>query len=407
MVPTPTPTPAHDPLSAADKAKVLMEALPYIRRFAKKNIVVKYGGNAMTDLTLQKGFAEDVVLLKLVGINPIVVHGGGPQINRLLERLGKQGEFVQGMRVTDTETLSVVEMVLGGLVNQQVVSFINQAGGKAIGLTGKDGAFIRARKLKVQGPSRTSAPSEMLDIGLVGEVVSIDTAIIELLATQDFIPVIAPLGVDEEGTAYNINADVVAGKLAAALQAEKLVILTNTSGVYDKGGEVLRDLTAAQIAALAKDGTISAGMIPKIDFALDAVQNGVEAAHIIDGRVPHALLLEVLTSYGVGTVQEPYCGSPLKAESVALGGQKLLAKVVAATKTVDVALGHAIRACLGDGIQFLSKTFECFRLPWLETGPLSSSPLIKVVGDPIILSVSTWRIEAATWDAYLCISRDC
>jgi acetylglutamate kinase len=302
MVPTPTPTPAHDPLSAADKAKVLMEALPYIRRFAKKNIVVKYGGNAMTDLTLQKGFAEDVVLLKLVGINPIVVHGGGPQINRLLERLGKQGEFVQGMRVTDTETLSVVEMVLGGLVNQQVVSFINQAGGKAIGLTGKDGAFIRARKLKVQGPSRTSAPSEMLDIGLVGEVVSIDTAIIELLATQDFIPVIAPLGVDEEGTAYNINADVVAGKLAAALQAEKLVILTNTSGVYDKGGEVLRDLTAAQIAALAKDGTISAGMIPKIDFALDAVQNGVEAAHIIDGRVPHALLLEVLTSYGVGTV---------------------------------------------------------------------------------------------------------
>jgi acetylglutamate kinase len=286
-------------VSAAQKAQVLIEALPYIQRFWDKNIVVKYGGNAMTDVSLQEDFAEDITLLKLIGMNPVVVHGGGPQINSLLEKIGKQGQFIQGMRVTDDETLDVVEMVLGGLVNQEIVSLINKAGGKAVGLTGKDGNFIHARKMKIA--SKDDAATE-IDIGLVGEVVKIDTAIIDLLDTQDFIPVIAPLGVDESGVAYNINADVVAGKIAVALQAEKLVILTNTKGVLDKQGNVLTGLTAAKIDALVKDGTISGGMIPKIDFALDAVKNGVKTAHIIDGRVPHALLLEVLTSEGVGTL---------------------------------------------------------------------------------------------------------
>ncbi len=286
-------------ITAAQKADVLIEALPYIQRFWDKNIVVKYGGNAMTDVSLQEDFAEDITLLKLVGMNPVVVHGGGPQINSLLSKIGKEGHFIQGMRVTDDETLDVVEMVLGGLVNQEIVTLINKAGGKAVGLTGKDGNFIHARKMTI-----TSAEDKRkkIDIGLVGEVVKIDTAIIDLLDSQDFIPVIAPLGVDENGTAYNINADVVAGKIAIALQAEKLIILTNTKGVLDKQGHVLTNLTAQRIHELVADGTISGGMIPKIDFALDAVKNGVKTAHIIDGRVPHALLLEVLTSGGVGTL---------------------------------------------------------------------------------------------------------
>ncbi len=286
-------------ISAAQKAEVLIEALPYIQRFWDKNIVVKYGGNAMTDHGLQEDFAEDITLLKLVGMNPVVVHGGGPQINSLLSKIGKEGQFIQGMRVTDDETLDVVEMVLGGLVNQEIVSLINKAGGKAVGLTGKDGNFIHARKMTVKS---TEDKRKKIDIGLVGEVVKIDTAIIDLLDSKDFIPVIAPLGVDEHGTAYNINADVVAGKIAIALQAEKLIFLTNTKGVLDKQGNVLTNLTSQRIQELIIDGTISGGMIPKIDFALDAVKNGVRTAHIIDGRVPHALLLEVLTSGGVGTL---------------------------------------------------------------------------------------------------------
>ncbi|MBL8523749.1 MAG: acetylglutamate kinase [Betaproteobacteria bacterium] len=290
---------ANPRITAAHKAEVLVEALPYIQRFWDKNIVIKYGGNAMTDVALQEDFAEDVTLLKLIGMNPVVVHGGGPQINKTLEKIGKQGEFIQGMRVTDDETLDVVEMVLGGLVNQEIVTLINKAGGKAVGLTGKDGNFIHARKMTI---TSKEDKRKKIDIGLVGEVVKIDTSIIDLLDSEDFIPVIAPLGVDEKGTAYNINADVVAGKVAVALQAEKLIILTNTKGVLDKDGNVITGLTPAKINALVADGTISGGMLPKIDFALDAVKNGVKTAHIIDGRVPHALLLEVLTSEGVGTL---------------------------------------------------------------------------------------------------------
>jgi acetylglutamate kinase len=281
------------------KTAVLIEALPYIQRFHGKTIVIKYGGNAMTDLALQEQFARDVVLLKLVGMNPVVVHGGGPQIGELLKRVGKQSEFIQGMRVTDEETLDVVEMVLGGLVNQDIVTLINRAGGTAVGLTGKDGNFIHARKMKL----RAANPSdEDIDIGQVGEVVSIDPGIVNLLCNQNFIPVIAPLGVGEEGEAYNINADLVAGKLAITLQAEKLLLLTNTSGVLDREGHVLTGLTSAMVQTLIEDGTISGGMLPKVDCALDAVKNGVKTAHIIDGRVPHALLLEVLTNEGIGTL---------------------------------------------------------------------------------------------------------
>ena len=290
---------ARPQLSAAQKAEVLIEALPYIQRFWDKNIVIKYGGSAMTETALQEDFAEDITLLKLIGMNPVVVHGGGPQINRTLEKIGKQGQFIQGMRVTDDETLDVVEMVLGGLVNQEIVTLINKAGGKAVGLTGKDGNFIHARKMTI--PSKEDKRKK-IDIGLVGEVVRIDTGIIDLLDTEDFIPVIAPLGVDEKGTAYNINADIVAGKIAIALQAEKLILLTNTAGVLDKKGKILTGLTAAKVAELIADGTISGGMLPKVACALDAVKNGVKTAHIIDGRVPHALLLEVLTSEGVGTL---------------------------------------------------------------------------------------------------------
>lgn len=284
---------------AGQRAKILAEALPYIRRFYGKTIVVKYGGNAMTDERLKHSFARDVVLLKLVGMNPVVVHGGGPQIDDLLKRLGKRAEFVQGMRVTDDETMDVVEMVLGGLVNKDIVNLINQHGGRAIGLTGKDGAFIRARKMLV--PSQENE-SEMLDIGQVGEVASIDPEIVTLLETREFIPVVAPIGVGTDGRSYNINADLVAGKLAEVLRAEKLVLLTNTPGVLDREGKLLTGLTPKQVDELFADGTIHGGMLPKIASALDAAKGGVPSVHIIDGRVEHALLLEVLTDEGVGTL---------------------------------------------------------------------------------------------------------
>jgi len=286
-------------LSPIVKAGVLSEALPYIRRFHGKTIVVKYGGNAMTDEHLKQCFARDVVQLKLVGMNPVVVHGGGPQIDDMLKRVGKQGHFVQGMRVTDRETMEIVEMVLGGQVNKEIVNLINQNGGKAVGLTGKDGSFIRARKLMV--PSQDK-PEVLLDIGLVGEITSVDPSLISFLDSGDFIPVIAPIGVGSEGESYNINADVVAGKLAEILKAEKLVLLTNTPGVLDKNGKLLTGLTPRQIDDLVAEGTLSGGMLPKIASALDAARNGVKGVHIIDGRVEHALLLEILTDHGVGTM---------------------------------------------------------------------------------------------------------
>jgi len=285
--------------TAADRAKILAEALPYIQRFHGKTIVIKYGGNAMTDERLKKGFAHDVVLLKLVGMNPVVVHGGGPQIDELLKQLGKKGEFVQGMRVTDAETMDVVEMVLGGQVNKEIVNLINQHGGRAVGLTGKDGGLIRAKKMLVRGAGDSD---EKIDIGQVGEVDSIDPQIVHQLHTNDFIPVIAPLGVGKKGETYNINADLVAGKMAEILKAEKLIVLTNTPGVLDKNGNLLTGLSAKKIDELFADGTISGGMLPKISSALDAVKNGVNSCHIIDGRVEHALLLEVLTDEGVGTL---------------------------------------------------------------------------------------------------------
>jgi acetylglutamate kinase len=281
------------------KAEILAEALPYIRKFHGKTIVVKYGGNAMTDPALKEGFARDVVLLKVVGMNPVIVHGGGPQIDDLLKRVGKKGEFIQGMRVTDAETMDVVEMVLGGQVNKDIVNLINRCGGKAVGLTGKDGGLIRARKMKVRG---TPGSDELVDIGQVGEVESIDPAIVNLLHTQDFIPVIAPVGVGANGESYNINADLVAGKVAEILKAEKLIVLTNTAGVLDKNGNLLTGLTARKVDELFADGTIHGGMLPKIGSALEAVKNGVNTCHIIDGRVEHALLLEILTDEGVGTL---------------------------------------------------------------------------------------------------------
>ncbi|WP_159879734.1 MULTISPECIES: acetylglutamate kinase [Aquitalea] len=284
-------------VNAAEKALVLAEALPYIRRFSGKTIVIKYGGNAMTDDALKEGFAKDIVLLKLVGINPVVVHGGGPQINELLERVGKEGKFVQGMRVTDQETMDVVEMVLGGLVNKEIVSLINTHGGKAVGLTGKDGHFIRAEKMFLSDES-----DEKIDIGQVGEISSIDPSLVSLLDRQDFIPVVAPIGVGANGEAYNINADLVAGKLAETLNAEKLILMTNTPGVLDKQGKLLTGLSAQQVDALFADGTIHGGMLPKISSALDAARSGVNTVHIIDGRVPHALLLEIMTDDGVGTM---------------------------------------------------------------------------------------------------------
>jgi len=282
-----------------EKARILAEALPYIRRFHGKTIVVKFGGNAMVDVALQEDFARDVVLLKLVGMNPVVVHGGGPQIEKMLKELDIKSEFVQGMRVTDAATMDVVEMVLGGAVNKDIVTLINRAGGKAVGLTGQDGAFIRARKLMMPAKDR---PNEFVDIGQVGEIESIDPAVITALETGGFIPVVAPIGIGAEGESYNINADLVAGKLAEVLHAEKLVLLTNTPGVLDEKGRLLTGITPRQIDAMVADGTLSGGMLPKISSALEAARSGVKAVHIIDGRVPHALLLEVLTDQGVGTL---------------------------------------------------------------------------------------------------------
>jgi acetylglutamate kinase len=281
------------------KAQILAEALPYIKRFHGKTIVVKYGGNAMTEPALQKSFAHDVVLLKLVGMNPVVVHGGGPQIEAMLKQIGKKGEFVQGMRVTDAETMDVVEMVLGGAVNKDIVTLINQAGGKAVGLTGQDGAFIHAKKLLLTDKDR---PEQMLDIGQVGEIDAIDPKVIFALEQGGFIPVVAPIGVGSNGESFNINADLVAGKLAEILKAEKLVLLTNTPGVLDKDGKLLTGLTPRRIDELFADGTLSGGMLPKISSALDAARSGVKSVHIIDGRVEHALLLEILTDEGVGTL---------------------------------------------------------------------------------------------------------
>jgi acetylglutamate kinase len=286
-------------LTPTDKAKVIAEALPYIQRFWDKTVVIKYGGNAMTDPKLQAAFARDVVLLKLVGLNPVVVHGGGPQIEDLLKRVGKKGEFVQGMRVTDAETMDVVEMVLGGQVNKDIVNLINLAGGKAVGLTGVDGSFIRAKKLMMEDKDK---PGDVIDIGQVGEITKIDPSLIAFLDSGDFIPVIAPIGVGTHGETYNINADVVAGKLAEVLKAEKLVLLTNTPGVLDKDGKLLTGLTPRKIDALVADGTLSGGMLPKIASALDAARSGVKSVHIIDGRVEHALLLEIMTDQGVGTL---------------------------------------------------------------------------------------------------------
>ena len=282
-----------------DKAEILAQALPYIRKFHGKTMVIKYGGNAMTDPALQADFAEDVVLLKLVGINPVVVHGGGPQIEAALKRLGKKGEFIQGMRVTDAETMEVVEWVLGGEVQQDIVGLINQAGGKAVGLTGRDGGMIRAQKLKML--DNTDASKEH-DVGQVGDIVSIDPSVVKALQDDAFIPVISPIGFGENNESYNINADVVAAKLATVLKAEKLIMLTNISGVLNKEGELLTDLTAKRIDELFADGTISGGMLPKIAGALDAAKSGVNAVHIVDGRVPHVLLLEILTDQAFGTM---------------------------------------------------------------------------------------------------------
>ncbi len=292
-------TAASKPIAPFDQAQILARALPYIRKFHGKTMVIKYGGNAMTDPALQKAFAEDVVLLKLVGINPVVVHGGGPQIEGLLKRLGKKGEFIQGMRVTDPETMEVVEWVLGGEVQQDIVGLINQAGGKAVGLTGRDGAMIRAQKLKMLD---NADPTKEHDVGQVGDIVSVDPSVVKALQDDAFIPVVSPIGFGENNESYNINADVVAAKLATVLQAEKLMMLTNISGVLDKQGALMTDLTAQRIDELFADGTISGGMLPKIAGALDAAKSGVNSVHIIDGRVPHVLLLEILTDQAFGTM---------------------------------------------------------------------------------------------------------
>lgn len=283
----------------AARVEILAEALPYIKRFHGKTIVVKYGGNAMTDAHLKNCFARDVVLLKLVGFNIVVVHGGGPQIETLLQKIGKKGEFIQGMRVTDAETMYVVEMVLGGQVNKEIVNLINMFGGKAIGLTGKDGHFIKAKKLLLEDNNNKG---KFLDVGQVGDITDIDPSLIRNLKAGEFIPVIAPIGVGENGETYNINADVVAGKIAETLQAEKLVLLTNTPGVLNSSGQLLSGITPNQIDEMVADGTLSGGMLPKIESALNAAKNGVKAVHIIDGRVEHALLLELLTHHGVGTM---------------------------------------------------------------------------------------------------------
>jgi acetylglutamate kinase len=287
---------------AKNVAHVLSEAMPYIQSFRDKTVVIKYGGNAMVDEELKRGFARDVVLMKLVGINPVVVHGGGPQIGNLLNRLGKESEFVQGMRVTDAETMEVVEMVLGGLVNKEIVTLINRHGGSAVGLTGKDGDLIRAKRLKVTKDAPGLDAPEIIDIGHVGSVESIDASVVDMLVHSDFIPVIAPIGVGEDGLSYNINADLVAGKVAEVLQAEKQILLTNIEGLVDKEGQLLTGLDTKTVDALIEDGTIHGGMLPKIDCALDAVKGGVRTAHIIDGRVPHAVLGELFTDEGIGTL---------------------------------------------------------------------------------------------------------
>lgn len=285
-----------------DIGSLLTEALPYIQRYSGKTIVIKYGGNAMTDPELERGFAKDVVLLKQVGLNPVIVHGGGPQIGKVLEQIGKESHFIDGMRVTDTETMDVVQMVLGGLVNKGIVSLISQAGGKAVGLTGKDGNLIRAKKMHLEKKAAADQPSEIIDLGHVGEIESINISIIKVLENESFIPVIAPVGLGKDGETYNINADIVAGKIASALEAERLLLLTNTPGVLNKQGELLTGLTTEDITALVDDGTIQGGMLPKVACALDAATEGTASACIIDGRVKHAVLLELLTDSGIGTL---------------------------------------------------------------------------------------------------------
>ena len=289
------------PEAATNVARVLSEALPYIRRFRDRTVVIKYGGNAMIDEELKQSFARDVVLMKTVGINPVVVHGGGPQIGQLLARLGKESEFIKGMRVTDAETMDVVEMVLGGLVNKEIVNLINRHGGAAVGLTGKDGDLIRARKLKLTQETDGQSP-EIIDIGHVGEVESIDVSVVDMLVRGNFIPVIAPIGVGEDGHSYNINADLVAGKVAEVLGAEKLILLTNTPGLLSKEGKLLTGLSTQVVDELIADGTIHGGMLPKIRCALEAVRSGVTSAHIIDGRVKHAVMVELFTDEGIGTL---------------------------------------------------------------------------------------------------------
>ncbi len=283
-------------------AHVLIEALPYIRRFSGKTVVIKYGGNAMVDQDLKQSFARDVVLMKLVGLNPVVVHGGGPQIGSLLARLGKVSEFVQGMRVTDAETMDVVEMVLGGLVNKEIVSLINRHGGAAVGLTGKDGDLIHARQLLLRRDAPELKETEIIDLGHVGEVESIDVAVVDLLVRGNFIPVIAPIGVGVDGRSYNINADLVAGKVAQVLKAEKLLLLTNTPGLLDGEGRLISELDVGRVDELIRAGVIAGGMLPKVQCAVDAVQGGVASAHIIDGRVEHAVMLDLFTDEGVGTL---------------------------------------------------------------------------------------------------------
>jgi len=289
-------------INAGNIAHVLTEALPYIQRFAGKTIVIKYGGNAMVDDTLKSGFARDVVLMKLVGMNPVIVHGGGPQIGKVLEKIGKESQFVEGMRITDSETMDVVEMVLGGLVNKEIVNMINRHGGSAVGLTGKDGDLIRARKLTFTRNAPEMNTPEIIDIGHVGEVASINAAVVDMIVQGGFIPVIAPIGVGDDGQSYNIDADLVAGKVAEILRAEKLMLLTNTAGVLDNDKKVLSGLTARDVNGLIESGIIQGGMLPKVKCALDAVQGGVSTAHIIDGRVEHAVLLEIFTDEGVGTL---------------------------------------------------------------------------------------------------------
>jgi len=291
-----------DPSAAMNTARVLSEALPYIQRFSGKTVVIKYGGNAMVDEKLKSGFARDIVLMKQVGINPVVVHGGGPQIGSLLERIGKESKFIEGMRVTDSETMDVVEMVLGGLVNKEIVNLISRHGGCAVGLTGKDGGLVHARKLTISRHSPELDAPEIIDLGHVGEVDRVNTSVVEMLVHGNFIPIIAPIGVGDDGQSYNINADLVAGKVAEALNAEKLILLTNAEGLLDKGGELLTGLNVERVDELIKDGTIHGGMLPKIRCALEAVEAGVQSSHIIDGRVEHAVLLELFTDEGVGTL---------------------------------------------------------------------------------------------------------